>query len=749
MKKRSFFVLVLAISALVGCGRKTQKVLTTDYAKVQTAFNGVEKSFKKISTNSKKAVNPSGALPKYKNVDNGLNTIFSYYTNDDIRGHSVEDLSYDEPPMIQFQYLKAVFDKVGKGYEFGTKYYDNIIGDMYFDIETGLKDETKKAENKYRFDYELAIDISIDSNNLINADVAFDIIVTNDKDSYETKWFVNLLLDYDMENSSPTYSLTMYTENDEKDFPFFNRFTYEYDYVDVKDSKINEWRKFCMHSSKRLVKDNNHQSFTDYIDKDDIDYVVDYPKWFKDGNYYKLTQMSTSTQKGIGNAMYDGLGLNAGEINGDQFFAKKGTKNDIILICYQDFSKIYGDELIYDIVCRDEDNIKADDSKKIAQIRAMNEDGSSGAENLLVPNIKFGEIFTGFQEGIDNDVEYTCVYLWYAQEDGYPLQRINSLNGISLYFTMHDAHNYSLIYEPVSVSDNTGIDYGYKALADANNIQELSNYARIIFKDEDRKVEGYMDFIYVGILPSEYVRPEWPQEFKQYNVPAYETDNNATTFSQVEKDGEHYSIHIYHSNEQEATWYGSVTLPKAGFEKHPNFTNTENDVHFRKEYGNSNYVVVYYNYKSINDIYVEVYLESKPWQDPGNEDQNNNEQEPNLVVNSIVLVGDFNNWSPDPSNAGYVFQKTDDNSFLLYGIDLPAEYSFKMVVNTDWAIHNQSTSYGGYGWDDIDNIDEYVEYLSPASEGAITAKRHLRINLNAAVSGDQVLFVIDVKPYQQ
>ena len=138
MKKGIFFVLTLLFPALVGCGYKTP---TTSYDKVKTAFNGVEKSFKNISAN-KKSLQYNGALPKYKNEDSGLNSIFSVFTNDDIRSHELdEDISYNQPPMVQFQCLKAVFDKVGKGFEFGTKYYDNITGEVYVNFENGLKDD--------------------------------------------------------------------------------------------------------------------------------------------------------------------------------------------------------------------------------------------------------------------------------------------------------------------------------------------------------------------------------------------------------------------------------------------------------------------------------------------------------------------------------------------------------------------------------------------------------------------------------
>ena len=52
MKKGILFVLALSLSALVGCGGN-YKVPTSEFEKVKTAFNGVEKSFKKNSQHQK------------------------------------------------------------------------------------------------------------------------------------------------------------------------------------------------------------------------------------------------------------------------------------------------------------------------------------------------------------------------------------------------------------------------------------------------------------------------------------------------------------------------------------------------------------------------------------------------------------------------------------------------------------------------------------------------------------------------
>jgi hypothetical protein len=79
-------------------------------------------------------------------------------------------------------------------------------------MNTGEKKES--SESQYQADYQfgLAIWINIDDQDLITADVSFDINVSQNNQSYHTLWYVNLQLDYDMNETNPTYTLAMTTE---------------------------------------------------------------------------------------------------------------------------------------------------------------------------------------------------------------------------------------------------------------------------------------------------------------------------------------------------------------------------------------------------------------------------------------------------------------------------------------------------------------------------------------------------------
>ena len=733
MKKRSLFVIALLFSSLTGCGG-SYKAPTNEHDKVKVAFNGVEKSFKKIA--SGKSLNTRNKLqPRYKNVDSGLSSIFGLYSNADIRGHSIEDLSYNEPPMIQFQYLKAVFDKLGNGYELGTKYYDVITGDIFLDIDTGLKDEEKKAENQYSFNYKLAIDINIDSNDLINADVSFDIDFSQGTKTYNTQWYVNLLLDYDMEKASPNYTLTMYTENDETNIPCFDRYVYEYDYVNVVDNQISEWRKFCMHSSERLVKDSEHQSFNDYLDKDNIDYVVDYPSWFKNGNYYKPTKMSEDRERTIGNILFDDLGLNANDINADPFLAKTGNKNSVIQEMYKKFSQIAKEEIIYNLVCRDKDDIINDNDAQIAGIRAMFADGETGADGVSVLNsTRLSDLFTGTA---DNDK----VDLWYCTENLGLIERVGDFNNLDYQFTTHIDGYENEAYTPVAISPSETMKEAYSKLHKLNNFTAYSREIIILIKDHSpQEYQGVLNLRFQDEFEFEFEKPVFPEDLSKLGVPEYDGERLEFEYS---KDGENYFLKITGSNGSEKEAY-LTKVQKAGFER--DLYNPNHSLYapvFKKSFSEQENLFLQLDYNKEDYYLLKVWKEQKPNEgggESGGEGGEEGGEQTGLQIETLVIVGLNGDW--EVAN-GIPLEKTGEGSFQLVNYqfvkDPDKDTMFKLVANCDWAIHSENTTYGGFGYDDIDSMDEKGQQCIERGEGPdgnIRIKRTFSASISASVEGN-------------
>lgn len=365
MKKLGLISTVLAISLLTGCGSSGGGYVppTTPYEKVKTAFSGVEKSMKNNSSDRSyqaSKLNKAGS-------DSVFNSLFALYTSEDNLGDVIEDLSYTQPPMIQFQCLKYAFDRIGNSYSFDTKYYDTVTGKVYIDFETGIEPE-HLPEYEYNYSFELALAIDIDENDFITADVSFSITISKGQDSYHSYWYVAMGLDYNMDKENPTYSLTMLTNNDERELPYYDRCVYEYDFVEVNENKINEWRKFDLEAPTELIKDAQHQTFDSYINSG-MPYRVGSFAWYKNHSFYKARNIDKEEVRKpqVARLFYE-LGLNATDIDKAPFANRQGTKNSVIKTMYTEFSNIFRKDIIYSLVTRDEDHSAPDTTPRYLKV---------------------------------------------------------------------------------------------------------------------------------------------------------------------------------------------------------------------------------------------------------------------------------------------------------------------------------------------------------------------------------------------
>ena len=380
MKKAVSFLLILAlvltvVFGIVACDAISDaisgSITDPQLKKVHQAFDGVESSMTKKSSSLEAAVQANKAL--YFGAESGLDgdagvvtnvdpltAIWNVFVPGDLQANADPDLEYDQPPMRQFQYLKAVFNEMGNGYVLGTKYYYDITGQVYFDMETGYAVNPSKIADPtpYQYNYVFGFSMSVDlrENDLIFAEVGFEITLTQGTAKYQTSWYVSFDLDYDFDEKTPTYTLTMLTDNKESDLPYLHRVQgYECDYVQVNKGAIKEWRKFVMDTDEEILLDDAHPSFSAYL-SEGASYRVDTCKWLKDGKYYKITQMDDSKMRTLVLAYVDGIGMNSTAINGAAFFAKSGEKNSVIDTYYKSICNLYGGDILYDLVCKKKDN---------------------------------------------------------------------------------------------------------------------------------------------------------------------------------------------------------------------------------------------------------------------------------------------------------------------------------------------------------------------------------------------------------
>ncbi len=421
----SLFFALVSIFVLSSCGNKLP---TTKYEKVEFAFNGVEQSIRQQAKKSKAVIGNKENIVLLADTNNPLDIIDKIYTSGDNQGDVIEELEYNEPPMIQFQYLKSVLEKIGSNFEFGNKYYYDIIGSIYADFSTGKK---KNESNEYKYDYifKLGIEINIDDNDLITSDISFDIKLTKENEEINVLWYVGMKLNYDMKNSTPNYTLNLITDEDELHHPSRNCYVVENDYVLVKDNKIEEWRKFCFETNKKLVKDSSHQSFDQYINED-IEYNVNTCKWYKNNSLRKITQMDDIKKVKIANAFFD-YGLNTTDINAKSFMDKTGVQNEKIKDCYNSFSKTYGDDIIYSIVTDKEESKKDTDSP--TGIKVVFEGTNDSGYNIIFKNVKVKDLFNDNQIWVNSDTtSFVSPKVYYIGKNNNILQEVN-YNDIEFY----------------------------------------------------------------------------------------------------------------------------------------------------------------------------------------------------------------------------------------------------------------------------------------------------------------------------
>ena len=427
----SLIMLLCAVFVLAACGNKDKvKLPSSNYEKVQFAFNGVESSLKNSNSSKKlksnytsidsKMLAISYGAPLLKLMANSVNsddisTIYNAMSVD--KETSNPSFEYDEPPMIQFQYLKALYEEVGEGFTFGTKYTYNLTGSVYYDFENRVATESTEFLQQYSFD--LSIKINIDENDLISAIVGFDITYTNGDISRNQKRYAELILDYDMNETSPTYELTMIDIDDLLSFESDDEkyISAEYDYVNVEKNTIKEWRKFGVCSPNTLA---NYQ---------DNDYIYKYSvlRAFKDNKLFKATN-SFNKNINLKNAVL-GLGFIDALTSRDAFNRESGQDNNKIQVVVNKFNNILGKDFVNSFIYTGATEEWVDDREPEPENLFLRIESTGGYQ--VYQDIKLDDLFNpniGWDEkGIK---QYLTIY--YKNGEDNTLATYNSFNDFNV-----------------------------------------------------------------------------------------------------------------------------------------------------------------------------------------------------------------------------------------------------------------------------------------------------------------------------
>lgn len=427
----SLIMLLCAVFVLAACGNKDNaKLPSSNYEKVQFAFNGVESSLKNSNSSKKLKSNYASTDSKMFAISYGvplLKLMANSVNSDDIstiyNAMSVEketsnpSFEYDEPPMIQFQYLKDLYEEVGEDFTFGTKYTYNLTGSVYYDFENRVATESAEFLQQYSFD--LSIKINIDENDLISAIVGFDITYTNGGISRNQKRYAELILDYDMNETSPTYELTMIDIDDLLSFESDDEkyISAEYDYVNVEKNTIKEWRKFGVCSPNTLA---NYQ---------DNDYIYKYSvlRAFKDNKLFKATN-SFNKNINLKNAVL-GLGFIDALTSRDAFNRESGQDNNKIQVVVNKFNNILGKDFVNSFIYTGATEEWADDREPEPENLFLRIESTGGYQ--VYQDIKLDDLFNpniGWDEkGIK---QYLTIY--YKNGEDNTLATYNNFNDFNV-----------------------------------------------------------------------------------------------------------------------------------------------------------------------------------------------------------------------------------------------------------------------------------------------------------------------------
>ncbi len=542
---------VLALSA---CGKK-DKLPTTDYDKVAFAFKGVEKSFK--TGGSKSADNAEIYAVKRLLAGDGdpLSTIRGVYSTGDSQGDVIDDLEYTQPPMIQFQCLKAVLEKIGKGFEFGAKYYDDITGEVFVDVATGrdMSDDANKNDYKYDYTFRLALRIDIDEADLIKADVSFDIRLVRGNEDVNMIWYVKMILDYDMTSTTPIYTLTMWTANDERQLAFRGNYTYEYDYVDMKAAGINEWRKFVLEPDTKLVKDANHQSFETYRNEGVV-YNADTCKWYADKDLKKITRYDENKGAIIADAFY-AFGLNSTNIDGTAFLSENGIQSDTITSAYRDFSEIFKKDVIYSLVSEKEDDHGENGGHGDAVgISVMTEEGEAWSARNIERDCTLSALLSGYGPW-GQGIGIVRPVIWTVDENGNRIERLENFTDYDFTITVGKPGQggyESKIGLGDRLSDVIADNLGGMEAIEQNGF--LVNVG-LTSKTDPRKTATFSAIIGFRSEIEQQEAKHFPAELTDLGVPEYATQNGSFELGDYKEGNAQVTLRITGSNSDERAAY--------------------------------------------------------------------------------------------------------------------------------------------------------------------------------------------------
>ena len=207
-------------------------------------------------------------------------------------------ISKDYYPYLQFLINENFYKKIGSSFSYSTFYHESFTSELLYDFDNGrvVKDE----EHKYQAIYNISSYISYyypTGNNysvtLVGGNItSFSTIkgeFVKGSEKVEISIETATIINYHTSEDNINYTFSVTSKVDNSSNPYEDHpYSYNYDYVEVKDSNITEWRKFNFESDKEL-------SFEDFYDDFKKTGVILYPsetKYYTNGKCFEIKELT-------------------------------------------------------------------------------------------------------------------------------------------------------------------------------------------------------------------------------------------------------------------------------------------------------------------------------------------------------------------------------------------------------------------------------------------------------------------------
>ena len=758
LKRKLMFLITTSFLALASCGGGSGD--TSKYQKVSKAFNAVEKVFERKSSRS--LIKLANFASGQESALNTLDNLFASYVVDETLDSQID---YDTPPLIQFKYLKTIYEGIGSSYDFGVKYYDIITGEMYLDIESGFKYDTSladKDEHKYNYSFNMSASINIDANDDITSKIAFDINLVKGSENYNYQMYVRMELDYDFsKDDNSNFTLAIYSESKDKELPYYDTgYNYEYNYVDVRNGEIIDWRKLLYDASIEMNRDVAHQYLDSYLN-DGIEINNSNQRWYKNNQMRRIDSTDQNAFE-VSKILFSEFGLNASEIGRKEYLARSGNKSNVIANIYRDASRVYGDDLIYHLITKDDDSdegnwpgqIIRDHTSQDLPIFSSKEGikyyiVEQGYRSIVIDII--GATRKDYEDYASILEQYGFIEIPSQNENIRAFYLLDNANAITVSFDIN-ANKLSIAYieneggEAGTVYLDNGINFeGYYKGYNYLSIDE--DYClNFIVKATSNEIPGeaFMKKIdmsntgeYVIYMNDNIDNLEgWVNGYSSKYVDSSSWVNLGNNFFYQDKDGKEYIIFTYADNPAHSINIVSIALTETIISSYQGSSSeggdnkievTINIYHWgqfdspftEKVENNINmyqYCLEHYNALS----YIDPHFHSK-YDDTNSYSYSGmniyiNFDDP-MENNSYYLSGSFNNWSEE--NPIYQLTKGEDGLYHFSGLNIGRDCEIKvMSSNHIW--------YGRYGNSDpnnyvIEQAGQYDVTFQPIVDNGIEA----------------------------